>query len=127
MRMNCSSDRSSYKSKCFKIALMAIAGIALLGWIVMLLWNWLMPAVFTGAQPVDYLQALGILLLSKILFGGFRGGFHERLTERRQRWENMTPEERAQIKAHFKSRWGNWCSSDKRDDNSSTTHESRGD
>ena len=115
MGMNCSSDKSNCRSKCFKIALLVIVGIAALGWVVMLLWNWLLPALFVGAQPVNYFQALGILLLSKILFGGFRGGCHGHWKERHQRWESMTPEEREQLKVHFKSRWGNWCRTDKRD------------
>ena len=44
----------------------------------MLLWNWLLPTVFIGAQSIGYWPALGILLLSKILFGGFRRGVLER-------------------------------------------------
>lgn len=113
MRMNCSSDKKSCKTKCLKIGLLAIVGIAAVGWVVMLLWNWLIPELFLGAQSVTYCQALGILLLSKILFGGFRGGCHGRWKEGRQGWENMSPEEREQMKGQFKSRWGNWCSSGK--------------
>ena len=65
MGMNCSSDKSNCRSKCFRIALLVVVGIAALGWVVMLLWNWLLPALFVGAQPVNYCQALGILLLSR--------------------------------------------------------------
>ena len=118
MRMNCSSD-SHRTARCFKAALLVIAGIAALGGVVMLLWNWLVPALFFAAQPVGYWQALGILLLSKILFGGFRGGWHGRWTEHRRHWESMTPEEREQLKVHFKSRWGRWCNPDNRDDTTS--------
>jgi hypothetical protein len=41
----------------------------------MLLWNWLLPVLF-GIKAIDYLQALGLLILSKILFscGGMRYG-----------------------------------------------------
>lgn len=120
MAMCCSSDKSACKAKCFKIGLLAIVGVAALGWVVMLLWNWLMPALFTGAQEVGYWQALGILLLSKILFGGFRGGCHgrwkERWKERHQQWESMTPEEREQLKSHFKSRWSGCCGPEKTGD-----------
>lgn len=48
--------------------LLAIAAFTLA---VMLLWNWLMPLIF-GLTTITFLQALGILALSKILFGGFR-------------------------------------------------------
>ena len=105
MGMHCSThasgDKSFCRGKCLKIALMVIVGIAAVGGVVMVLWNWLMPSLFIGAQPVSYCQALGILLLSKILFGGFKGGCHGRWKERRQRWEAMTPEEREQLKVQF--------------------------
>jgi hypothetical protein len=117
MKMNCLSDKTHCKAKFLKIALMVIAGIAALGWVVMLLWNWLMPELFLGAKQISYLQALGVLLLSKILFGGFRGGRHGRWHENRQRWESMTPEEREQLKSQYKGRWGNWCGSHKSDGN----------
>jgi hypothetical protein len=69
--------------------------------LVMLLWNWLMPALFAGVRTIDYWQALGLLLLAKILFGGghVRGRTH-------QHWNGMAVEEREQLKRHFKSRWG---------------------
>lgn len=115
MWTNCSSGHSKCKSRCFVMALLAIAAIALLGWVVMLLWNWLLPALFAGVQPVGYWQALGLLLLSKILFGFRCGGHHSRWRERRQRWESMTPEEREQLKSRFGGRWSCWCGPDKRD------------
>jgi hypothetical protein len=116
MGMICSSRESHCGAKCFKVATLVIVGIAALGGIVMLLWNWLVPALFLGAQPVGYWQALGILVLSKILFGSFRGGCHGRWMEHRRHWESMTPEEREQLKGHFKSRWGRWCHADKGED-----------
>ncbi len=38
--------------------------------LVFLLWNWLMPSIF-GLPAITYFQALGLLILSKILFFGF--------------------------------------------------------
>ena len=38
--------------------------------LVLLLWNWLMPPIF-GLGTLTYFQALGLLILSKILFFGF--------------------------------------------------------
>lgn len=40
------------------------------GWLVMLLWNWLLPSIFSF-HTVTFWQALGLLLLSRILFSGF--------------------------------------------------------
>ena len=76
------------------------------GGIVMLLWNALMPDLF-HLPLINFWQALGLLLLAKILFSGFRGGpFPGRWREQaRQRWMNMTPEERER----FKQEWGQRC------------------
>ncbi|OYW19930.1 MAG: hypothetical protein B7Z54_02520, partial [Sphingobacteriales bacterium 12-47-4] len=53
--------------------LLAAAGIMLFSWIVMLLWNATLPAL-VGVKVISFWQAAGLLVLSKILFGGFRGG-----------------------------------------------------
>ena len=37
------------------------------GFAVMSLWNWLIPSIF-GLATITWLQALGLLVLSKILF-----------------------------------------------------------
>ena len=39
---------------------------------VLYLWNWLMPAIF-GLRAITYWQAVGLMGLSWILFGGLRG------------------------------------------------------
>jgi hypothetical protein len=79
-------------------AVFALVALAVLGGVVMLLWNAVLPMVFVGARPIDYLHALGLLILSRILFGGFRGhaGWHGR--RRWARWQAMTPEEREQFR-----------------------------
>jgi hypothetical protein len=51
----------------------AIVAAVVLGFVVMYLWNWLAPRVF-NLPTIQFKHALGILLLSKILFGGFGGG-----------------------------------------------------
>jgi Ca2+/H+ antiporter, TMEM165/GDT1 family len=85
------------------------AAVFLFGWLVMALWNAILPAVI-GVKAISFIQALGILVLSKILFGGF-GGRHWRGSPQwkqkmKQRWDNMTPEEREQFKAEWKNRCG---------------------
>lgn len=80
--------------------------VALFGFVVMSLWNWLMPAIF-GLKTIGYWQALGLFILCKILFGGFRGGRGGRWRHRmRERWEQMTPEEREKFRQRFCSSWG---------------------
>jgi hypothetical protein len=82
--------------------------IAAGGEVVRLLWNWLLPTIF-GWREITFWQAIGILALCRILFGGFgRHGSHHshfrhRLTER---WERMTPEERERFRQTFRRRCG---------------------
>ena len=85
----------------------ALLFIAVIGLVVMGLWNALIPPIF-GWHSIGYWQALGLIILSKILFGGFhpsgRGGrWRHRLMER---VEQMTPEEREKFRQGLESRWG---------------------
>jgi len=109
--MKCSTEKSGCVTRCIKFGLFAVAGIAALTWVVMQLWNCLLPDLFLGVSPIGYWQALGVLVLSRILFGGLRCGGHGHWRERRERWEKMTPEERAQLKSRFHGRWSKCCSS----------------
>ena len=98
--------------KMIGIGILAIAIFFALGYVVMALWNWLMPAIF-GLHTITYWQAYGLLILSKILFGGFRGGGGKgRCGDRRdwarrmeERWEKMTPEEREKAREAMRGRW----------------------
>jgi hypothetical protein len=76
-----------------------------LGWVVMLLWNAVIPVVFANGRLIDYWHALGLLVLCRILFGGFRGrgGWRGRHWGR---WEAMTPEEREHLRQTYAERCG---------------------
>jgi hypothetical protein len=95
--------RNKRMGKRMKIALIAplgLAAIALFGFIVMSLWNWLGPAVF-GAREITFWQALGLLVLSRILVGGLGGGHGDDKHGRHrmmEKWEQMTPEERERFR-----------------------------
>jgi hypothetical protein len=100
------------RRKRFWKAPVAIAGILLfiaLGTtIVLQLWNWLLPSLF-GLREIDFWQALGLLALCRILFGGFgRPGFSRFGMRRRllERWEAMTPEERERFRQGLRGRCG---------------------
>jgi hypothetical protein len=96
----------------FIICFLMIA--ALLSWVVMSLWNCVLVAVL-GVSVISFWQAAGILLLSKILFGGFQksGGWgrHNR-EEWREKWaqkmQHMSPEEREKIKEEWRNRCRGW-------------------
>jgi len=103
----------NHRAKFLFRPLFFIVMVAALSAIVMLLWNAVVPGLFGTALPIDYLHALGLLVLSRILFGGFRGhgGWHGHGHGRRhghwekwQKWQAMTPEEREKFHAHWHGR-----------------------
>lgn len=104
--MKCSHDTPCSAARCLKFGVLALAGIVVVAWIVMLLWNALLPALIAGISPIGYWQALGVLVLSRILFGGLRGGCHGHWRAPQARWESLTPEERERLKGRFQGRWG---------------------
>ena len=91
------------------LAILALlAFIAIGGEIVMHLWNWLLPPLF-GWRQVTFWQALGLLALCRILFGGLRLGSSGRSHMRRrmeERWGQMTPEERDRLRQGMRARCG---------------------
>jgi hypothetical protein len=99
----------------FKCVLFGVLAVLLIGLITKLLWNWLVPTLFNGPQ-INYWQALGLLILSKILFWGFGGkrhyyqhGQHEAWKSRfSHKFSNMTPEERDAFKKKMKEKWCSW-------------------
>jgi heme/copper-type cytochrome/quinol oxidase subunit 1 len=94
--------------KILKIVLFVLVVVTLVSFVVMSLWNWLMPTVF-GLRMITFWQALGLLVLSKILLGGFhkhaggRNGWKRRMEDR---WAKMTPEERERFRAGMRGRCG---------------------
>jgi hypothetical protein len=85
--------------KGLKMLALVAVGVTVFGYLVMSLWNWLLPPL-TGWPVISFGQALGLLVLCRILFGGFRGrggGWHWR-HRMRERWEQMTPEERERFR-----------------------------
>jgi hypothetical protein len=84
--------------------LLILPAAAALGWMVMLLWNAVVPTAFVGGRSIDFLHALGLLVLSRILFGGFRGYGGWRRHRHWRRWEAMTSEERDQLRQTIAAR-----------------------
>ena len=88
----------------FPVILFAVTGI------VMWLWNLLLPEIL-GVKAISFWQAMGILVLSKILFGGFRGkcggfgNFREKHMMRKM--QGMTEEEQEKFREKMKEKFGN--------------------
>jgi len=95
--------KGRWAKKGFKIGVLALVGVGVFGLVVMGLWNWLMPALF-GVRSVTFLQALGLLALSRVLFGGFRGHRGGHWGEGFRRFERMTPEERERLRDAWRGR-----------------------
>jgi hypothetical protein len=64
--------------------LLGIGFVALVIYVVMLLWNWLVPELFSGPE-IGYWQSAGLLLLSKIIFTGFHGHSREKSHDRKMK------------------------------------------
>jgi hypothetical protein len=92
----------------FAFLLLAPIILAGMGWAVYGLWNWLMPSLF-ALHTITYWQAVGLMVLSGILFRGFRGPRFSGGSWRhgmQERWGRMTPEEREEFVKGLRSRWG---------------------
>jgi hypothetical protein len=100
------------KRRLILIAPLVVLGmlvfLAIGGEVVRQLWNWLLPPLF-GWRPITFWQALGMLALCRILFGGsgWHGSGRSYLRRRMgARCEHMTPEERERFREGMRARWG---------------------
>ncbi len=99
----------------FKCFVFGVTIAALIGLVVMLLWNWLVPELFKG-PVISYWQALGLLVLSKIIFGGWggKGGCQHQgpgsqwRDKMYNKFSTLTPEERETFKSKLKEKWCRW-------------------
>jgi hypothetical protein len=96
-----------WKRRAIILPIALAAGIFIFGSIVMYLWNAVLPDTL-GVHNISFLQAVGILVLSKILFGGFPHGrghreFYIHKKELREKWMSLSPEE----KERMREKWWN--------------------
>ncbi len=99
-----------YKRRFFILPLIAV-GLFAASAVVMVLWNLVIPAIFTSLLPITLWQAMGLFILSHILFGRGHGehrhrnyGFHFDHLANRDKFMNMTDEEKEQFKVNMKKR-----------------------
>ena len=109
--------RGFFFKKFIMMLLFGAAAVLLFSFIVMSLWNGILPSVI-HVSAITFPQAIGILVLSKILFSGFKGGprrggpwgggpgmWKEGM---RDKWQKMTPEEQEKFKQKMRERCGSW-------------------
>jgi hypothetical protein len=106
------SNQSCRKFR-FLIPLVVLGVVALLSFVVFALWNGVLSNVL-GVKTITYWQALGLLVLARILFGGFpgrRGGPFGPPWRRHlmmERWQSLTPEQREAMREEMRQRFGDW-------------------
>lgn len=96
--------------------IMATVFVFVLGSVVMWLWNTLLPDL-TGVKEITFWQAVGLFILSRILFGGFRWGGSQHKQKWKAKRKAMWREKMAGMdedkKADLKAKWRNYCDNKK--------------
>jgi Ca2+/H+ antiporter, TMEM165/GDT1 family len=81
--------------------------ILLMSAVVQYLWNSILPDV-VHAGTISYWQSLGLLVLSRLLFGGFGGRGHRphfgHSSPMKEKWMGMNDEERKKFREEWRSR-----------------------
>lgn len=97
------------RKKFFLIPLGIIAFLGIVSYVVMELWNNLLPQIL-HVSTITFWQALGIFILCKILFGFGKGGGGGPWARGKMadRFKGMTPEERQQFKDKMRDKMCNW-------------------
>jgi hypothetical protein len=105
-----STNQTHWRKGRFFFFPLLLLGLFAVSAVVMLLWNSILPAIST-LKAITYWQAMGLFVLSRILFGGFRFGRHRRHARQHfarapfnHKFMEMTEEEKQQFKKQWKQR-----------------------
>lgn len=106
--MNNNSSLPKKIAKGIGFAILGVGAIFGITYVVMALWNAILPDLIHVGH-LGFWQAMGLLVLCKILFGGFKmnGGGSQRGQRWKEKFGNMSPEEKEAFKQRVKERWGN--------------------
>jgi hypothetical protein len=90
-----------------RVAAIATVAFLVFGFVVTHLWNYLMPGLF-GLHAITFWQAVGLIILGRLLFGGFGPRFGGPPWRRHmaERWAQMTPEEREKFREGMRAGCG---------------------
>jgi len=107
-------NRSAWLLRGLKFIVLGALFVAVVGFVTMSLWNWLVPELFNG-RFITFPQTLGLLLLSRILFGGFNksgraGAWNRRRKMMKEKMEsrmaNLSPEEQEKFRQKMRATCG---------------------
>ena len=109
-------NKKFWIKKIIGFSLLAILFAVLLNLVVLNIWNQVLTVVL-HVPVINFWQSLGILVLSKILFGGFRGSWGKHSSskwkkELEEKWHTLSQEEREKIKEEWRSRCRVWKKSE---------------
>lgn len=95
----------SFKAlKATRVVVFVAIAVTLMGGLVMSLWNWLLPTL-AAWHTITFPQALALLVLCRVLFGGLRGHAGPGRHHWKERFDRMTPEERERFRATLRQKW----------------------
>lgn len=78
--------------------------VAIVTAVVMLLWNWLVPELFKG-RMISYWQALGILVLARILTGLGKASSSHFKNKMHHGWKSLPDDEKDRLREKFRDKW----------------------
>lgn len=103
-------NRNPGPKRRFFFVLIPLFFLLIFSAVVMLLWNAILPEVLQ-VRTISYWQAAGLLVLCRILFGGFRFGgnsnrnrFKGPPAHLKNKWMNMGDDEKQKFKEEWKKR-----------------------
>lgn len=107
-----SSMNTKRKGKKIFIGIAIVILFFLVIALLQFLWNKLMPEIF-GLKTIDYWQALGLFILSKLLFGRGFGksgpGFGRKMRHRELDRSDLSEEEKERLREEWKRRFDSKC------------------
>ncbi len=93
--------------RILRFVILALVFVTAMGFLTMTLWNWLIPVLFNGPE-IMFAQALGLMLLGRLLVGGWGKGHHHHdgwKARMKEKLTGISEEEKAAFKKRFCDKW----------------------